>query len=199
MAIHEILSSEHPVLRQKAKKVKRVDASAQKLIDDMFDSMREARGLGLAAPQIGVGLRVLVIEMPEEETDESVQALPRDKRQVNYSGEQIVLINPEIVKMEGEQFGEEGCLSIPGFVGMVRRAMKVTVKGLDRKGKETRIKGEGLLARALQHEVDHLDGILYTDRIEKPEDLFRITEDGRVPAFQGGDARPTRKKELSAA
>ncbi len=199
MAIHEILSSEHPVLRQKAKKVKRVDASTQKLIDDMFDSMREARGLGLAAPQIGVGLRVLVIEMPEEETDESVQALPRDKRQVNYSGEQIVLINPEIVKMEGEQFGEEGCLSIPGFVGMVRRAMKVTVKGLDRKGKETRIKGEGLLARALQHEVDHLDGILYTDRIEKPEDLFRITEDGRVPAFQGGDARPTRKKELSAA
>ena len=199
MAIHEILSSEHPVLRQKAKKVKRVDASTQKLIDDMFDSMREARGLGLAAPQIGVGLRVLVIEMPEEETDESVQALPRDKRQVNYSGEQIVLINPEIVKMEGEQFGEEGCLSIPGFVGMVRRAMKVTVKGLDRKGKETRIKGEGLLARALQHEVDHLDGILYTDRIEKPEDLFRITEDGRVPAFQGGDAHPTRKKELSAA
>lgn len=199
MAIHEILSSEHPVLRQKAKKVKRVDASTQKLIGDMFDSMREARGLGLAAPQIGVGLRVLVIEMPEEETDESVQALPRDKRQVNYSGEQIVLINPEIVKMEGEQFGEEGCLSIPGFVGMVRRAMKVTVKGLDRKGKETRIKGEGLLARALQHEVDHLDGILYTDRIEKPEDLFRITEDGRVPAFQGGDAHPTRKKELSAA
>lgn len=199
MAIHEILSSEHPVLRQKAKKVKRVDDSTRKLVDDMFDSMREARGLGLAAPQIGVGLRVLVIEMPEEETDESVQALPRDKRQVNYSGEQIVLINPEIVKMEGEQFGEEGCLSIPGFVGMVRRAMKVTVKGLDRKGKETRIKGEGLLARALQHEVDHLDGILYTDRIEKPEDLFRITEDGRVPAFQGGDAHPTRKKELSAA
>lgn len=187
------------MLRQKAKKVKRVDDSTRKLVDDMFDSMREARGLGLAAPQIGVGLRVLVIEMPEEETDESVQALPRDKRQVNYSGEQIVLINPEIVKMEGEQFGEEGCLSIPGFVGMVRRAMKVTVKGLDRKGKETRIKGEGLLARALQHEVDHLDGILYTDRIEKPEDLFRITEDGRVPAFQGGDAHPTRKKELSAA
>ncbi|CAG0982974.1 Peptide deformylase [Anaerolineae bacterium] len=186
MAIHEILSSEHPVLRQKAKKVKRVDASTQKLIDDMFDSMREARGLGLAAPQIGVGLRVLVIEMPDDDTDDAVEALPREKRKVNYSGEQIILINPEIVKMEGEQFGEEGCLSILGYVGMVRRANKVTVKGLDRKGKETRIKGEGLLARALQHEVDHLDGILYTDRIEKPEDLFRITDEGRVPAFQGG-------------
>lgn len=186
MAIHEILSSEHPVLRQKAKKVKRVDASTQKLIDDMFDSMHEARGLGLAAPQIGVGLRVLVIEMPDDDTDDAVEALPREKRKVNYSGEQIILINPEIVKMEGEQFGEEGCLSILGYVGMVRRANKVTVKGLDRKGKETRIKGEGLLARALQHEVDHLDGILYTDRIEKPEDLFRITDEGRVPAFQGG-------------
>ncbi|MBI5300974.1 MAG: peptide deformylase [Chloroflexi bacterium] len=199
MAIHEILMSDHPVLRQKAKKVKRVDASTQKLIDDMFDSMREARGLGLAAPQIGVGLRVLVIEMPEDETDDSVQALPRDHRKVEYSGQQIALVNPEIVKAEGEQFGEEGCLSIPGYVGMVRRAMKVTVKGLDRKGKETRIKGEGLLARALQHEVDHLDGILFTDRLEKPEDLYRVTENHeRVPVFQGG-ATQSSKKELSPA
>jgi peptide deformylase len=188
MAVKEILTSEHPVLRQKAKKVKRVDASTQKLIDDMLDSMHEARGLGLAAPQIGVSMRVLVIEMPDDEddTDETVEALPHNKRKVEYSGEQYVLINPEIVKMDGEQFGEEGCLSIPGFVGMVRRAEKVTVKALDRKGKEVKIKGEGLLARALQHEVDHLDGVLYTDRLEKPEDLYRLTEDGRVPAFQGG-------------
>ena len=188
MAVKEIFTSEHPALRQKAKKVKRVDASTQKLIDDMLDSMHEARGLGLAAPQIGVSLRVLVIEMPDDEddTDETVEALPRNKRKVEYSGEQYILINPEIVKMDGEQFGEEGCLSIPGYVGMVRRAEKVTVKGLDRKGKEIKIKGEGLLARALQHEVDHLDGVLYTDRLEKPEDLYRLTEDGRVPAFQGG-------------
>ncbi len=187
MAVKEILTSEHPVLRQKAKKIKKVDAATQKLIDDMFDSMRDANGLGLAAPQIGVSLRVLVIEMPADDEDDSVEAKPRTERNVTYSGEKYVLINPEIVKAEGEQFGEEGCLSIPGYVGMVRRAMKVTVKGLDRKGKEVKYKGEGLLARAFQHEIDHLDGILFTDRLEKPEHLLKLTKDGRVPAFQGGD------------
>lgn len=186
MAVKEILTSEHRVLRQKAKKIKRVDASTQKLIDDMFDSMREARGLGLAANQIGVALRVLVIALSADDTDDSVEALPREKRRVSYSGEQYVLINPELVKAAGEQFGEEGCLSIPGYVGLVRRALNVTVKGLNRKGKEVKIKGEGLLARALQHEIDHLDGVLFTDRLEKPEHLFRITEEGHVPAFQGG-------------
>jgi peptide deformylase len=191
MAVKEIVTSEHPVLRQKAKKLKKVDVSTQKLIDDMLDSMHEARGLGLAAPQIGVSLRVIVIEMPEDEdeTDETVEALPRNKRKVEYSGEQYILINPEIVKMDGEQFGEEGCLSIPGYVGMIRRADKVTVKGLDRKGKEIKVKGEGLLARALQHEIDHLNGVLYTDLLEKPEDLYRLTENGRVPAFQGGKTK----------
>ncbi|MBI5033425.1 MAG: peptide deformylase [Chloroflexi bacterium] len=186
MALREILTSEHPALRQKAKKVKRVDSSTQKLIDDMFESMRDAHGLGLAAPQIGVGLRVLVIEMPEDDTDDAVEALPEDKRRVKYSTEKYALVNPEIIKTEGEQFGEEGCLSIPGYVGLVRRAMKVTVKGLDRRGKEVKVKGEGLLARALQHEIDHLDGVLFTDRLEKPEHLLRVTEEGHVPAFQGG-------------
>ena len=183
MAVREILTSEHPVLRQKAKKVKRVDASSQKLIDDMFESMHAANGLGLAAPQVGVSLRVLVIELPEDKEDPG-------------SGEPIALVNPEIIKSDGEQFGEEGCLSIPGYVGMVRRSMKVTVKGLNRKGKVVRVKGEGLLARALQHEIDHLDGVLFTDRLEKPEDLYRITETHeRVPAFQGGTAKPAPEKE----
>ncbi|MBI4785699.1 MAG: peptide deformylase [Chloroflexi bacterium] len=183
MAVREILTAEQPVLRQKAKKIRRVDASTQKLIDDMLDSMREAHGLGLAAPQIGVGLRVLVIEMPEDDEEP-------------HSGEQIILVNPEIVKAEGEQFGEEGCLSIPGYVGMVRRAMKVTVKGLNRNGKEVRVKGAELLARALQHEIDHLDGILFTDRLEKPEDLYRVTDEhARVPVFQGGAKQPAREHE----
>ena len=186
MAVREILTSEHPVLRQKAKKIKRVDASTQKLVDDMLESMREAHGLGLAAPQIGVGLRVLVIEIPE---DEEIRG-----------GEQIILINPEIVKAEGEQFGEEGCLSIPGYVGMVRRADQVSVKGLNRKGKEVRVKGPGLVARALQHEIDHLDGILFTDRLEKREDLYRIgDENERIPVFQGGAGRPAKKKEAVLA
>lgn len=182
MAVREILTAEHAVLRQKAKKIKRVDASTQNLIDDMLESMRAARGLGLAAPQIGVGLRVLVIEVPEDEEA--------------HGGEQVILINPEITKAEGEQFGEEGCLSIPGYVGMVRRANQVSVKGLNRKGKEVRVKGTGLLARALQHEIDHLDGILFTDRLEKREDLYRLSDDNeRVPVFQGGAARPAKKQE----
>lgn len=189
MAIREILTSEHPILRQKAKKVKRVDASIQKLIDDMFDSMHAARGLGLAAPQIGVGLRVLIVEMPKDDTDDTVEAQPYEKRRVKYSGERIVLINPEIIHAEGEQIGEEGCLSIPGYVGIVRRAQKVIVTGLNRNGKEIKLTGEDLLARAFQHEIDHLDGILFTDRIAKPEDLYRLTEDGRVPAFQGASVR----------
>lgn len=174
MAIREILYSDQPVLRQKAKKLKRVDGSTQKLIDDMLETMRAANGLGLAAPQIGVGLRVLTIEMPKDEEEPN-------------SGEQVILVNPEIVKAEGEQFGEEGCLSIPGYIGMVRRAMKVSVKGLNRKGKEIRVNGTGLLARALQHEIDHLDGILFTDRLEKPEDLYRLNDENeRVPVFQRG-------------
>jgi peptide deformylase len=199
MAIKEILTSEYPVLRQKAKKAKRVDASIQKLIDDMFDSLHEANGLGLAAPQIGAGLRVFVIEMPKDDADDTVEAQPREKRRVAYSGEQIALVNPEIVKAEGEQIGEEGCLSIPGYIGIVRRALKVTVKGLNRKGKEVKLTGEGLLARAFQHEIDHLDGILFTDRLEKPEDLYRITEDGHVPAFQGAVTQPAKKKESATA
>src|SRR5574341_299165 len=187
MAIREILTAEYPVLRQIAKKVKRVDASTQKLIDDMLDSMRAAHGLGLAAPQIGVSLRVLVVEMPEDKEDP-------------HSGERVILVNPELIKVEGEQFGEEGCLSIPGYVGMVRRALKVTVKGLNRKGKGVRVKGEGLLARALQHEIDHLNGILFTDRLEKPEDLYRITENHeRVPVFPGAAHRQAPEKEPAFA
>lgn len=189
MAVREILTSEHPVLRQKAKKVKRVDESTVKLIDDMLETMRAADGLGLAAPQIGVGLRVLVIEIPPER-EGSEPRVSGEKREPagerGAGGERVILINPEIIKAEGEQFGEEGCLSVPGYVGMVRRAEKVQVKGLNRKGKETRVTGEGLLARALQHEIDHLDGILFTDRLEKPEDLYRLNEENeRVPVFQG--------------
>lgn len=173
MAVREILTSEHPALRQKAKKLKKIDASIQKLIDDMIETMEDAPGQGLAAPQVGVALRIIVIDaLPGEDDEKEEQAV------------KLQLINPEIVDKSGEQFGEEGCLSIPGYVGNVRRAMKVTVKGLNRKGKEVKIKATHNLARALQHEIDHLDGILYTDLLEKPEDLFRINKKGeRVPVL----------------
>ncbi len=174
MAVREILMSGEPVLRQKAKKVKKVDAALQKLIDDMIETMEDAPGQGLAAPQIGVSLRVLVVDAKPGEGDEEQEEPVK-----------LQLINPEILERSGEQFGEEGCLSIPGYVGNVRRALNVTVKALNRKGKEVKIKATHNLARVLQHEIDHLDGILYTDRIEKPEDLFRLNEKGeRIPVFQ---------------
>lgn len=176
MAIRRINTSDEPVLRQKAKKVKKIDASTQALIDDMIDTMRDAPGVGLAAPQIGVSLRVIVVETPEDEEDPS-------------SNTKLQLINPEIIKSEGEQTGEEGCLSIPGFVGIVKRKMDITVKGQNRKGKDVKVKASGYLARILQHEIDHIDGVLFTDRIENPEDLFRLGPDKeRIPVF-------ARKKE----
>lgn len=175
MAVREILTSEHPALRQKAKKVKKIDASLQRLIDDMIETMEDAPGQGLAAPQIGVGLRVIVVDAKPGDTDDDETEKPV----------KLQLVNPEIVSKNGEQFGEEGCLSIPGYVGNVRRAMTVTVKGLNRKGREVKIKATHNLARALQHEIDHLDGILYTDLLEKPDDLFRLTSKGeRVPVFE---------------
>lgn len=162
------------MLRQKAKKVKKVDASLQKLIDDMIETMEEAPGQGLAAPQIGVSLRVLVVDAkPGKDDDEDDKTV------------QLQLINPEIVESRGDVIGEEGCLSIPGYVGNVKRAEFVTVKALNRKGKDIKLKASHNLARVLQHEIDHLDGILYTDRLESSRDLFRVNDKGeRIPVFK---------------
>jgi len=133
----------------------------QTLIDDMVETMQAANGLGLAAPQIGVLERVIVIQLPEDEEDP-------------HSGRLFALCNPQIVRAAGEEESEEGCLCLPGYVGDVKRATSVTVKAQDRRGKEMRVKAEGILARAFQHEVDHLDGILYIDRVESPDKIRRI-------------------------
>jgi peptide deformylase len=153
MAVLPILTQESPILRQKAKRVPRVDSSIRKLIDDMVDTMIAAPGVGLAAPQVGVGLRVCVIK-----TDQNLH----------------VLINPEMVKWEGEQVGMEGCLSVPGYVGEVKRYMRVVARGLNRHGKMVKVKGDELLARAIQHEIDHLDGILFTDRLTSIDTLRKV-------------------------
>jgi peptide deformylase len=151
--IRPILVVGNPVLRQKAKRISQVDKPIQRLIDDMIETMRAAPGVGLAAPQIGVPLRLAVIEIEDKVT---------------------VIINPEIVKTSGEQELDEGCLSVPGYWGQVFRAEKVSVKALDRNGKEQRIRdAEGLYAQALQHEIDHLDGRLYIDRMETLDKLQR--------------------------
>ncbi len=165
------------MLRQKAKKVKKVDASLQKLIDDMVATMEDAPGQGLAAPQIGVGLRVIVVD-----------ALPGEDDAEEEKHVQLQLINPEIIESRDEMVGEEGCLSIPGYIGIVKRNKFITVKAINRKGKEVKLKASHNLARVLQHEIDHLDGILYTDRLEKPDDLFRLTDKGeRIPVFKNDE------------
>ena len=155
MALRPILTAEAPILRERTKKVSSYDASLGRLLDDMLETMRDAPGVGLAANQVGVPLQVAIIEIDGQITE---------------------LVNPQIVKTAGEQLDWEGCLSIPGYVAETPRYAKVTVKGRDRHGKEIRLKGEELLARALQHEIDHLNGTLYIDHLESLEELVRVSE-----------------------
>jgi peptide deformylase len=158
MAVLQIRTLPAPVLRQKAKRVTKIDNSIQKLIDDMIDTLRaEPNRAGLAAPQVGVLLRIAVIELPEQEL--------------------ITLINPEIIKKEGERIVQEGCLSVPGYFGEIKRAITVKVKAKDRYGKEFRLKAQGLLAQALEQEIEHLDGILYIDHLENSGKLFEAVEE----------------------
>ena len=159
MAARKIRIVPDEVLRQRAKRVPSVDASIKRLISDMIITMQKANGVGLAAPQVGVSLRVIVLQMPEQEP--------------------FGMVNPEVVKCSGERMVIEGCLSVPGYQGELKRSEKVTVKGLDREGKKMRIKAADLLAQALEHEIDHIDGILYTDRIGSEGKLYKIEDASR--------------------
>jgi peptide deformylase len=167
MTIRPLASTNDRVLRQKAKKVRDFGPALQSLIDDMVETMRDAPGVGLAAPQIGVSLRVAVIELPEDEDDS-------DESQNQYRGKLIVICNPEIVKTWGEEERQEACLSLPVYVGEVKRAARVLVKAQDRHGKQIRLRAEGFMARVFQHEIDHLDGTLFVDRVESLDKLYRI-------------------------
>lgn len=158
MAVLPIRTLPDPVLRRKAKRVSTIDGSIQKLIEDMLETVRAAPGrAGLAAPQVGKSLRVIVIDIP--------------------GAENVVLINPEIVKRSGERSVTEGCLSVPGYYGEIKRAKSVTAKGRDASGKEIRIKADELLAQALEHEVDHLNGMLYIDHLESQEKLYKVEDE----------------------
>lgn len=154
MAVLNIRCLPDPVLRRKAKRITALDPKVQRLIDNMLETMPAASGVGLAAPQVGVSLRLVVIGMPGEEP--------------------LVLINPEVVKRSGEREVDEGCLSVPGYRGKVKRSEAVTVKARDRNWKECRVKGTELLGQVLEHEIDHLNGVLYIDSIENPDDLYSI-------------------------
>ena len=156
MALREIVTLPHPVLKRKAHMVTQFGKDLHTLLDDMVETMREAPGVGLAAPQIGLSDRIIVIEYFEKEQDEEVEDAPRKVWAV---------INPEIVKVSEETLmGVEGCLSIPGLVGEVERHAEVQVKGMNRHGKPMKIKAKGWLARIFQHEIDHVNGILFTER-----------------------------------
>jgi peptide deformylase len=155
MAIRRILTADEPILRERTKKVSTFDASLHRLLDDMLETMRDAPGVGLAANQVGVPLQVAVIEIEGRITE---------------------LVNPQVVRTAGTQLDWEGCLSIPGYVAEVGRHAKVTVKARDRHGRQFRVKGEELFARALQHEIDHLNGALYIDSLDSLEELVRVSE-----------------------
>lgn len=164
MAILDIVIEGDPVLRKKAVKVRRADEGIRKLADDMYETMLDAPGVGLAAPQVGKSIRLIVVHVPEDEDDGTPEV-------------SLKLLNPEIIKSFGTQVGAEGCLSIPGWAGNVERAMNITVKATDMNDKPVRIKAQGYLAVVLQHEIDHLDGILFPDRIEnKKDDLWTVQE-----------------------
>ncbi len=143
MAVYKIVEIGDEVLREKAKPVKSINANIIKLLDNLADTMYSARGAGLASPQIGVSKRAVVVDVGEGLYE---------------------MINPEIISSSGKETDTEGCLSIPGLIGDVTRAATVKVKYLDRQGKEKNVTAKGMLARAMQHEIDHLDGILYIDR-----------------------------------
>lgn len=162
------------VLREKTRRVTQINSTVQTLIDDMIETMYAEHGVGIAANQVGSKMRIACIEIPEEQDEEG---------EVVQEHVQYVLINPEIVRRVGEREVEEGCLSIPGFRGNLTRSIRVTAKALDREGKEYRIRAEGLLAQALEHETDHLNGIVYIDRMEQVEDL--------IPLVPAGDTEST--------
>jgi len=158
MAVLHIRTLPDPILRKKTRRVSAIDRSIKKLVADMRETLHiDAGRVGLAAPQVGVSLRITVIGIPDEED--------------------IILINAEIVRRKGQRLVSEGCLSIPGYVGQLYRAESVTARGLDLDGKEIRIKADGLLAQALEHEIDHLNGVLYIDRMESMDVLRKIEPD----------------------
>jgi peptide deformylase len=165
MGLRKIVTLPDPILRKKARPISKFDDDLQVLIDDMIETMREAPGVGLAAPQVGIGERLIVVEYaePPEEGEEDKQVKPK----------LYVMVNPEIVKSSEEKvLGVEGCLSIPGLVGEVERFSTVQVKGLNRRGQPMKVKAEGWLARIFQHEVDHVNGVVFPDlatRVWKPE------------------------------
>jgi peptide deformylase len=174
--LREIITVGDPRLRRRSRPVEKVTPEVRGLIRDMIETMDAANGVGLAAVQVGELARVIVIETPEDEEDPT-------------SGQLYVVINPEIVKTGKEtEVGTEGCLSVPGYAGEVERATEVVVRGLDRHGKPFRFRPRGYLARVFQHEIDHCNGVLYTDRLVAPDRIWEV-KPGEEEQAEAEDAR----------
>ena len=178
MAIREILQIPHPMLRQRAKRVRAINDSVLRLAYDMVDTMRDANGVGLAANQVGELWRVVVIQLPDED----------DAR---------IYINPEIILREGERRVEEGCLSIAGYKGFVTRSVWIRFRALDHTAKSVKLRSEDVLSQAMEHEVDHLNGILYTDHMEAHEKLIKVVEEDE-PAPEPDDADTAQDDDAAA-
>jgi peptide deformylase len=172
MTVRRVVTVDEPLLRKKAKKVHRFDAELKAVVDDMLETMHASNGLGLAAPQIGVSERVIVVELPEDYEEPE-------------AGRVYALINPEVVSTSDETVaGQEGCLSVPGIVGEVERFQSITLKARTVKGRPVRISTQGFTARVFQHEIDHLDGVVFVDRVAGPDKLHRLTADGETEPIQ---------------
>ena len=167
MAIVPIYEFPHEVLRKKARKVKKLDDSIHRIADDLIDTMQNAQGVGLAANQIGILKRIIAIQLPEED--------PR------------IYINPEIIAKEGEREVPEACLSVPGNTAIITRSIWVKAKAWDREWKDVRIRADGLLAQALEHEIDHLNGILYMDHLSEHQKLQKVEPETNLEEIQEED------------
>lgn len=173
MALREIVFLPEPVLRRKAKPVTKFDKELQTLIDDMIETMREAPGVGLAAPQVNISQQLAVIEYAEDDDEEENEDAPPKPKKL------YIIINPEIIKASEEKVtGVEGCLSIPGMLGEVERHESIQVKALNRHGNPVKLKVDGWTARIFQHEIDHLNGVLFTDRASR---VWKPKEDEEIP------------------
>ena len=171
MALRQIVTVPEPVLRRKAKPITKFDKNLQTLIDDMIETMRDAPGVGLAAPQVNISEQLIVVEYSEEDEDDDEDAEEKPEKPKKL----YVMINPEITKTSEEKvLGVEGCLSIPGIQGEVERFEAIQVKGLNRYGKPQKLKVHGWMARIFQHEIDHLNGVLFTDLAER---LWKFQEE----------------------
>jgi peptide deformylase len=193
MAVLEVVTPPHPVLRQKARPVSDLGPELQELIDNMVETMHVAGGVGLAANQVAVPAQVIVVQMPmPEEADQE----PEDEPLPPHTGELFTLVNPRISWHSRQTVeGVEGCLSLPGIVGEVERFQEVRVEALNRHGKKFNMRFQGWLARIFQHEVDHLDGVLFTDHIEDPDRIWPVTvgEEEKVEAEAARGERITER------